>query len=349
MTQSLRIPSEAELPTFAPPGFSDVVFVVDDDPNVRESVERYLSLEGFTVGAFPDGARALEALAEWRPRVIVTDYDMPGMTGLEFAERALDVDPELRLIVITGAGSESIAQASLRLGAADYLIKPIDLPDLGRAVHESLLRGAIDRYRRVADDWIGEEVRSRSRAMSDATLHVLSTVMAGIESRSQYFAGHSARVARNAARLARGLDLQVSDVEAIQAAGRLHDIGMSRVLDEVTLKDGPLDPGEQVFITDHCGAGAEMLEAVHHFGDVARYVLEHHERSDGSGYPDGKKGDEISLGGQIVGLAEVWTAMTEVRPYRGASTPEEAFAAIEASEGQFSRALLGVLRRADLH
>ena len=143
------------------------------------------------------------------------------------------------------------------------------------------------------------------------------------------------------------LDLSDEEVEAIRQAGLLHDVGMIAVPDGVVNKPGRLSESELEVIRNHCRKGQEILEPMAHLRSVGRYVLEHHERLDGTGYPDGKGGDQISLGGQIVAVAETWTALTEERSYRPSTPKAEAMEAIREASGQwFSGPLVQALRAA---
>jgi putative nucleotidyltransferase with HDIG domain len=145
------------------------------------------------------------------------------------------------------------------------------------------------------------------------------------------------------------LDADDAEVEAVRVAGLLHDVGMMAVPDALVHKPKALTPDEFAIIRSHCDRGVEILEPMKHLGRTIRYVHEHHERWDGSGYPAGKKGDEISLGGQIVGIAEAWIAILESRAYRQSFTREEGLKILEAKRGVwFSPEVTDALRRADI-
>ena len=177
----------------------------------------------------------------------------------------------------------------------------------------------------------------------------LASLVNALEARSAHFVGHSESVATCAEEVARALDLADEEVEAIRTAGLLHDIGMIAIPDYLIDKREPLEPSEYETIQAHAAKGAEIMAPMIHMASSLGYVLEHHERVDGSGYPKGKKGDEISLGGQIVGLAEAWTAIVERRAYRPKLTRAEAMDTLQASAGRwFTEELLGALRRTQL-
>jgi len=167
--------------------------------------------------------------------------------------------------------------------------------------------------------------------------------------RNPHFQGHSRAVAMQAAAIAQALDADEDEVEAVRTAGLLHDVGMMAVPDMLVSKPGALTPEELAIIRSHCDRGVEILEPMKHLGRSIRYVHEHHERWDGSGYPQGKKGDEISLGGQIVGISEAWTAILESRAYRAGLSRDEGLAILDDKRGVwFAPDVTDALRRADV-
>jgi putative two-component system response regulator len=321
------------------------IFVVDDDPKVLESIARLLERAGYVPKRFGDPREALQQVHPGYPRVMITDNDMPGMTGLELAEKALEVDPEIRIIVATGAGTEKTAQAALRLGSTDYLMKPVEFSELLRAVQRAIMARAAAEFTQETDVWLREEVRRQSAMVVNVTLGTLESLVNALEARSDHFKGHSQSVAASAESIATALGLPADEVSTIRTAGLLHDIGMIGVPDAIIGKPGQLDPDEYEVVRAHCRSGADILEPMGHLGNAITYVLEHHERVDGSGYPGRKKGADISIGGQVVGLAEAWTALTEGRAYRDRMAEAEAMATLAAASGRwFSPELLEALR-----
>lgn len=331
-----------------PDPVAEPVVVVDDDEGVLRSLEQSLRRAGYDVRCFRSPAEALKAVRQRPPKVLVTDHDMPEMTGIELAEQALALHPEIKLLLVTGAGDEATAQRALRLGFLDYVTKPFELADLHQAVHRALVAHASDEYAAEMDRWLREEVHRRTELVQQVTLGTIEALLTALEARGPYFRGHSQSVAVSAAGIARELGLEPGMVSTVRTAGLLHDVGMIAVPDAVVDKPSELTGQEYALVRAHCAKGAEILSPMTHLGDVVTYVLEHHERLDGSGYPAGKRGSAISLGGQIVGLAETWTALTERRAYRDGMSPKEAMATLAgAVDVWYCRELVEALRASE--
>jgi putative nucleotidyltransferase with HDIG domain len=170
-----------------------------------------------------------------------------------------------------------------------------------------------------------------------------------LDMRSPHFHGHSRAVAMQAAAIAQHMGLSEEEIAAIHTAGLLHDVGMMAVPDTIVEKTSALTADEFAVIKSHCQRGVEILAPMRHLGRSIRYVQEHHERIDGSGYPDGKQGEEISLGGQIVGISEAWVAILESRAHRLGMSREEGLALIRGKSGVwFSERVTEALERSDV-
>lgn len=333
-------------PTFQLPEYeSDPLFLVDDNEGVLESLGKFLTRAGYQVRTFTSGEQALEAIQEDAPKVVVTDKNMSGMDGLELARRIAELHPRTRVILMTGVGDEATAQAALRAGVSDYLAKPFDMQELARSAHKAFMAYAQDEYTEATEFWLHREVNRQTREIRQLTLGTLASLLNVLEARSPHFKGHSQAVGDCAEGIARALELPEAEIEAIRTAGLLHDIGMIAVPEGVLEKPGDLTAEELKAVQAHCRRGAEILEPLTHLGPATTYIHQHHERLDGSGYPQALRGEDISLGGQIVGLAETWTAMTEDRSFRDRMTEPEAMDTLTAASNRwYSARLVNALR-----
>jgi putative two-component system response regulator len=313
------------------------VLVTDDSPVVRAVVERFLTSRGYEVRTAESGAAALELLSRDRFTVMLCDVEMPGMTGVELVPHALRADPELAVIMLSAVDNASTATGALDSGALDYLVKPINPEAMAVAIDRALNRRALLIEQRRVDELVREEVAVRTAelerkkaalsALTEGLAEVLINVM---EAREAHLRGHSHRVAELAASIAAKMGLTAEEVEHIRLAGLLHDVGKVAIRESVLAKPGQLTPEEVEHVRGHVRAGAEFLAPVTQLGPVVRYLEEHHERIDGTGYPRGLRGDQISLGGRILGAANAYDALTSARPYRHAVPPEVAVERLSA-------------------
>ncbi len=287
------------------------VLVVDDlDANVS-ALAAVLRLEGYDVLTATNGRMALDIVLKDRPDVVVSDVRMPLMDGFALC-RALKAEPGTCLIpvvLLTGATEAQDRLKAIEAGANDFLTKPIDQSELKARVR-SLMQ-----IKHITDDLDSAEAVLRSLALM-------------IEVRDAYTEGHCQRLARYATEMGTLLGLPDEDLQALARGGYFHDIGKIALPDAILLKPDALTQEEFERVKEHPVVGDRLcgdLRALHRVRSIVRH---HHERLDGSGYPDGLKGDEIPLLAQIIGIVDVYDAMTTTRPYREARSPEEALTAL---------------------
>jgi putative two-component system response regulator len=250
--------------------------------------------------------------------VVLLDVRMPGeFDGFEVCRR-LRSDAATRLtpiIIVTARAERSDRLEGIEAGADDFLHKPIDRDELLARVR------SLARVKQYTDDL-------------DSAASIIMTLASMIEARDGYSEGHCSRMANSATSLGRALGLGDSDLRALYRGGFLHDIGMLAISDRVLGKDGPLDPEEYDLMKSHTVVGDRLCADLRSLQSVRPIVRSHHERLDGSGYPDGLQGDQIPLLAQIVGVVDVFEAITTTRPYQSAMSPEAAF---EVLQGQVKR------------
>ena len=307
------------------------VLVVDDEEPIRNALRKYLKQQQFEVHTAGSGDEALQLLRLHKIALMLSDIRMPGTSGIDLVPQALEIEPDLAILMLTAVNDATSAALCMQRGAMDYLTKPIELADLGRAVQRALKRREMLLENRHLNQWLKEEVttrthelqreRNRLENVSTATLEALVNAL---EAKDPYLRGHSARVADLSANLAAELGLSEEDIDRVRMAGRLHDLGKIGTREAVTNKEGPLTPEEFEHVKQHVIIGAQILAPLVHLGDVVAMVRTHHERWDGTGYPDGLRGEEVPMGGRIIAAAEVFDALTTARPYQEKMTPEQA-------------------------
>jgi putative nucleotidyltransferase with HDIG domain len=307
------------------------VLVVDDEEPIRNALRKYLKQQQFEVFAAGSADEALQQLRLHKVALMLSDIRMPGTSGVDLVPQALEIEPNLAILMLTAVNDATSAALCMQRGAMDYLTKPIELADLGRAVHRALKRREMLLENRHLNQWLKEEVttrtaelqreRHRLERLSTATLEALVNAL---EAKDPYLRGHSARVADLSANIATEVGLSEEDVDRVRMAGRLHDLGKIGTRDAVVNKEGPLTADEFEHVKQHVIIGAQILAPLVHLGDIVAMVKSHHERFDGTGYPDGLRGEEVPLGGRVIAVAEVYDALTTSRPYQEKMTPEQA-------------------------
>ena len=307
------------------------VLVVDDEEPIRNALRKFLKQQQFEVYAAASADEALQQLRLHKISLILSDIRMPGTSGLDLVPQALEIEPDLAILMLTAVNDATSAALCMQRGALDYLTKPIELADLGRAVQRAIKRREMQLENRHLNQWLKEEVttrtaelqreRHRLERVSTATLEALVNAL---EAKDPYLRGHSARVADLSANIATEMGLAEEDVERVRMAGRLHDLGKIGTRDAVVNKEGPLTADEFEHVKQHVIIGAQILAPLVHLGDIVAMVKSHHERFDGSGYPDGLRGEDVPQGGRIIATAEVYDALTTARPYQEKMTPEQA-------------------------
>lgn len=301
------------------------ILVVDDTQANVELLKGLLTREGYTVHTAADGEAALAAVARELPDLVLLDVMMPKLNGFEVCRR-LKQDPATRLtpvVLITALQEREDKIQGINAGADDFLMKPVNAHEL-RARARSLVR-----LKRYTDDLESAE-------------SVIFSLALTIEARDTYTEGHCQRLARYAVALGAHRDLGGDDLAALHRGGLLHDVGKVSVSDTILLKPGPLTADEYDAMKRHTVVGDSICGELRSLRLVRPIVRHHHERLDGTGYPDGLRGDAIPFLAQIVGLVDVYDALTTDRPYRAALPPERAYEELsaEAHKGWRDRTLV---------
>jgi response regulator RpfG family c-di-GMP phosphodiesterase len=316
-----------------------LVVIHDDAP--RTAIEQYLSEKGYNVEVAEEGADALTLLYESRPGIALVDIDLPYMNGAELVTKALEADPDLAIVVITDVDDATSAAICLQRGAFDYLTKPVDLERLRVSIERAVRHRSTELQSQEISEWLKHELVERTQELErqrqkleQVNIATLEALLNALEAKFPDFVGHSVRVADLSATVAGELGLTDDEVEAVRAAGRLHDIGRVGIRDAVLSKKGPLTSSEQEHVKEQVVIGFQILSPLEHLGAVREYVKSHHEHWDGSGYPDGLKGEEIPIGARILCAAEIFDAITSPRPYQTPMDPERATELLYKLAGQ---------------
>ena len=295
------------------------ILVVEDNLHVRQAVAQALEIEGYLVQQANDGQGALQFMQHFTPNLIISEFDMPKMSGLELYEAARK-NPHwvtIPFIFLTSYSLPEEVQRGRELGVEDYLTKPIDPSNLVKIVNARLLRSA----------------QVQVALIDDAYLETVNVLANTIEGRDPYTHGHIERVAAYAQWLAEALGWTGENLRLLRFGSRLHDIGKITVPDHVLKKPDKLTPEEWELMAQHPVAGAKILHSIRYLQAAEPYVLYHHERWDGSGYPEGLIGRDIPIEGRILAIADVFDAVTTSRPYHPGRPFSEALQYLEENAG----------------
>ncbi|MCA8948959.1 MAG: HD domain-containing protein [Planctomycetes bacterium] len=280
------------------------VLLVDDETDVLDGLRAMLEDDGYAVSCTTDLTSAMARLQREAFDLVVTDlYLGETQLGSHLAEVAAMVRPRPPVIVLTGRPSFGGAQEALRRQVADIVVKPVDA---------NLLLATCDRV-------IQETLLARRNSELETANRVLSSVLPRtIEMKDPTTSGHAERVVGYADRLARHCGVNDEDRTSLRLAALLHDIGKIGIPDSILTKPGPLTPDEMEIVKRHPAMGYEVLASLEGQDNVRNWVVQHHERWDGKGYPYGLAGEEVALPGRILVLAEVYDALAEERSYKPA-------------------------------
>ena len=278
--------------------------VVDDDRLIRSFLEKALAFGGHSVTVAEDGPEAIALLDSGATYdVALVDHVMPGASGIEVIAHARATDPLIACIIVTAHRDLDVAVEGMHAGAVGYIAKPFKTEHLLTVVANAV------RQRELAVE------ATRLRLLTPMLEHFAMVLANTLESKDVATYEHAARLASLASRVSNRLGLSEEEQDAIRLGACLHDIGKVAVPEELLRKPGPLTPDELEVMRRHPETGAAILEDIHTWDAVRLIVRHHHERFDGTGYPDRLLGADIPLGARIVGVVDAYDVMRTGRPY----------------------------------
>ncbi|MBL7161479.1 MAG: response regulator [Anaerolineales bacterium] len=299
---------------------SKKILVVEDDEAIRETIVQHLQIDNFFVVQAGDGEQALKALEHFSPDLILSDINMPRKDGITFFKdvRKHPQWAAIPFLFLTSDNSPTIIRLARELGVEDHLTKPIKHQELTNTINARLLRAT-----EVEVAHIGQ-----------AYLETVAVLANAIEGRDNYTRGHVDRVTKIAMWMAQELRWPEDQMRTLEFGARLHDIGKVIVPDHILNKKGKLNEAEWELMKQHPVAGEKILMGISHLHAVRPYVLYHHERWDGCGYPEGLKQREIPLEARLLSIIDVYDALTTERPYHPPRPHEEVLKFLELNAGK---------------
>jgi putative two-component system response regulator len=314
------------------------VLIVDDaEINLILFAALVKKLDGCESTTFASSAEGLAWAQANEPDLIIVDYMMPDLDGIEFIRRLRQWPGKesVPILMITANDQKQVRYRALDIGATDFLTKPVDkIEFLARANNMLMLS---DVRKKLADraEWLAAEVRKATTEIVQRERETVVRLSKAAEYRDPETGAHILRMAHYSELIARGMGLSVEDQELLLEAAPMHDIGKVGIADNILLKPGRLTPDEFEIMKQHASFGYDILQGssskvLQAGAEIARA---HHEKYDGSGYPNGLKGEEIPIFSRIVAVADVFDALTSERPYKKAWSLERAAEHIRANIG----------------
>ncbi len=299
------------------------ILYVEDDDEIRELLTRFLRRWVGTLHTATNGQEGADIFREYQPDVVVTDIKMPVMDGLEMASIIRSSFRDVPIIVITAYSERDYFIRAIEIGVDQYVTKPVNTDTLLQAIYKS----AINRFHK-------REMEKAEKLVIESLEQTIGVLSRAIELRDPYTDGHQKQVSLLATAIAEEMGLSTDAITGIRLGSLVHDVGKIRIPAEILSCPRKLSTIEMDIIKIHPQAGYDILAGASFPWPVARMVLEHHERMDGSGYPKGLMGEETCLEARIIAVADVVEAMTTFRPYRPALGIEAAMDEIRKNRGR---------------
>jgi putative nucleotidyltransferase with HDIG domain len=316
------------------------ILAVDDNLQIVNLIVRLLDGFGYDARGLNDPREVPEMVRSFKPEVCILDLQMPFISGSDLLDSIKSIDHLTEVVLLTGLNDTLLAVDLMKRGAADFLLKPIDPKQMDVAIAR-----ALEHRRLVIENTayklnLERLVEERSKALSDALrnlndLHgaTLETLATAIDLRDQATSGHSRRVADMTIQIVKRMGIDDGELVQIEHGALLHDLGKLRIPDSILWKPSELTHEEWVIMRKHPEYGYEFVRKIGFLREAADIILSHHEKYDGTGYPRGLKGKEISFGARIFSLVDAIDALVYDRPYHRGTAFSLAFKEIRQRSG----------------
>ena len=310
------------------------ILIVSDEPSVGDIISRKLNDEGHKCTVACDGNSASKKLDARHFDLVLLDIRLPGESGLDILRQIQVNYPDTAVIVMTAIADVETAVKSMKMGAYDYIVKPVDLNMLTISIDRALDKRRLMLENRNYQLHIEDRLEEQTRKIRESFLNSIKSLAYALEAKDKYTSGHSQSVTELAVAIAQELGISQDMVEKIRLAGLVHDIGKIGVRESVLNKPGNLTGDEYQHVMSHCEIGERILSPIIEDEEILKMVRHHHEHYDGSGYPDSLSVEQIPQGARILAVADAYDAMTSGRLYQQATSLEAACAELEKGKGK---------------
>lgn len=315
------------------------ILIVDDEIGPRESLRMVLK-PNYNVYTVENGYAAIQMIQQVEMDVLTLDLKMPGMNGIETLKEIRMISPDVMVIIITGYGTLKTAIEAIRYGVFDYIPKPFNVPEILSIIDKSIQRRKLNlKVKEVLGNCFNQQLLKEpvvndsllpeeDKAVTDckwddinlsdtqSCLEFAKVLAYTLEEKDPYTSGHSERVCYYSDFISKRLSLSPKERSELQIASYLHDIGKIGISNRFINKKGTLTSTDWAVIKQHTRKSIELLVPLNLSSNIISYIQHHHERYDGTGYPDGLAGEKIPLGARIIAISDSYDSMTSDRPYR---------------------------------
>ncbi len=315
------------------------ILIVDDEIGPRESLRMVLK-PNYNVYTVENGYAAIQMIQQVEMDVLTLDLKMPGMNGIETLKEIRMISPDVMVIIITGYGTLKTAIEAIRYGVFDYIPKPFNVPEILSIIDKSIQRRKLNlKVKEVLGNCFNQQLLKEpvvndsplpeeNKAVADckwdeinlsdtqSCLEFAKVLAYTLEEKDPYTSGHSERVCYYSDFISKRLSLSPKERSELQIASYLHDIGKIGISNRFINKKGTLTSTDWAVIKQHTRKSIELLVPLNLSSTIISYIQHHHERYDGTGYPDGLAGEKIPLGARIIAISDSYDSMTSDRPYR---------------------------------
>lgn len=315
------------------------ILIVDDETDNVSVLERILKIEGYTNLQSTTDSRDVKTIyQDFLPDLVLLDLGMPHMDGFEVMGLLKEINKgtHLPILVLTALQDDDILLKALDSGAQDFINKPFDLPEVLARIRNMLEVRLLQKELKKQNEVLEEKVCERTKELNETRLEIIRRLTMAAEYRDNETGQHIIRMSKMCALLGKTIGMNESQYDLLLNASPMHDIGKIGIPDRVLLKPGKLDPEEWEIMKTHTVIGAELLSGhSSELMEMARIIaLTHHEKWNGTGYPEGLKGEEIPLVGRICAVCDVFDALTSDRPYKKAWSIEDSLSEIYKNSGK---------------